>query len=131
MFTCTLLLWVGTFLFQLSLPKKRSFPLRISSVNVTKSLMENFIFLCSVCYFSVKGATKSYFTHYSCVVIILFNTGFRKSAFSTDFFGKLVFRVSSLSALYQIRCNLYKLYNICIVKVFMRCVARFGTICTI
>ena len=30
-----------------------------------------------------KGATKLYFTHYSCVVITLFNTGLSKSAFST------------------------------------------------
>ena len=30
----------------------------------------------------IKGATKLYFTHYSCVVIILFNTGSYKSAFS-------------------------------------------------
>ena len=39
----------------------------------------------------IKGATKLYFTHYSCVVFILINTGLCKSAFSTDFFGKLVF----------------------------------------
>ena len=31
----------------------------------------------------VKGATKLYFTHYSCVVIILLNTGLCRSAFST------------------------------------------------
>ena len=31
----------------------------------------NFISLNSI----VKGAAKSYFTHYSCVVITLFNTG--------------------------------------------------------
>ena len=30
---------------------------------------------------------KLYFTHYSCVVIILFNTGLQKYAFSTDSFG--------------------------------------------
>ena len=48
---------------------------------------------------SIKGATKSYFTHYSCVVIILFNTGLCRSAFSTIYFGKLVFRLSVLSAM--------------------------------
>ena len=42
---------------------------------------------------SVKGATKSYFMHYSCVVIILFNTGLYKSTFFTCYFGKLVFRL--------------------------------------
>ena len=36
----------------------------------------------------VKGATKLYFMHYSCVVIILFSTGLCKSAFSTYSFGK-------------------------------------------
>ena len=39
----------------------------------------------------IKGATKLYFTHYSCTVIILFNTGLYKSAFSIYSFGKLVF----------------------------------------
>ena len=39
----------------------------------------------------LKGATELYFTHYSCVVIILFNSGLYKSAFFTDSFGKLVF----------------------------------------
>ena len=33
----------------------------------------------------------AHFTHYSCLVFILFNTGSCKSAFSTDFFGKLAF----------------------------------------
>ena len=37
-----------------------------------------------------KGATKSHFAHYSFVVFILFNTGLRKSAFSTSSFRKLV-----------------------------------------
>ena len=45
-----------------------------------------------------KGATKSYFTHYSCVVIILFNTGLSRSAFSKIYFGKLVFYVFSLNS---------------------------------
>ena len=39
-----------------------------------------------------------YSTYYSCVVIILFNTGLQKSAFSSDSFGKLVF--SSFWAFY-------------------------------
>ena len=38
-----------------------------------------------------KGATKSYFTHYSCVVIVFFNTDLCRSAFSTVSFRKLVF----------------------------------------
>ena len=47
-----------------------------------------------------KGATKSYFTHYSCLVIILFNTGLCKSVFSTISIGKLVFRLSVLSTVF-------------------------------
>ena len=43
-----------------------------------------------------KGARKSFFMHYSCVVIILFNTGLHKSVFSTYSFGKLVFCLSAL-----------------------------------
>ena len=43
-----------------------------------------------------KGAMKLYFMHYLCVVIILFNTGLYKSAFSPDTFGKL-FCLSFLS----------------------------------
>ena len=67
----------------------------------------------------IKGATKLYFTHYSCVVIILFNTGSYKSAFSTISFGKLVFCFSALSALCRIRCILHKLYNICVIIVYV------------
>ena len=40
--------------------------------------------------FTLKGVTKLYSTHYSCVVIILFNSSC-KSAFCTDSFGKLAF----------------------------------------
>ena len=40
---------------------------------------------------NVKGATKSYFTLYSCMVIVLFNTALCRSAFSTVSFRKLVF----------------------------------------
>ena len=39
----------------------------------------------------LKGAVKLYFTHYSGMVIILFNTGLQKSAFCTDSFWNLVF----------------------------------------
>ena len=70
-----------------------------------------------------KGATKVHFTHYSCVVIILFKTDLRKSAFSIYSFGKLVFRLSALflrflSALCRIRCNFHKLYNISMIIVW-------------
>ena len=40
-----------------------------------------------------KGAAKSYFMHYSCVVIVLFNTALCRSAFSMVPFRKLVFFV--------------------------------------
>ena len=50
----------------------------------------------------LKGAAKLYFMYYSCVVIILFNMGLYKSAFSTYYFVRtrfssfcvLVFRIS-------------------------------------
>ena len=44
-----------------------------------------------------KGATKSYFTHYSCAVIVFFNTALCRSAFSIDSFRKLAFHFSGLS----------------------------------
>ena len=44
-----------------------------------------------------KGATKSHFTNYSCVVIVLLNTALCRSAFSTVSFRKQVFRLSVLS----------------------------------
>ena len=44
---------------------------------------------------NIKVATKLYLAHYSCVVIILFNTGLYKSVFSTYSFGKLVFCFSA------------------------------------
>ena len=50
----------------------------------------------------LKGATKSksYFTHYSSVVIIFLTVSCR-SAFSTYSFGKLVFRISLLSVFFK------------------------------
>ena len=45
-----------------------------------------------------KRATNYYFTYYSYVVIILFNTGLYKSAFSTDSFEKLVVCISAFFA---------------------------------
>ena len=41
----------------------------------------------------LEGATKLHFTH-SCVVIIFFIAGLSESAFSTCYFGKIVFRLS-------------------------------------
>ena len=70
----------------------------------------------------LKGATKSYFTHYSFVVLILFNTGLSKSAFSTNSFRKLFFLrfLSFLPVMCRIWCNLHKLYNICTIFVWSR-----------
>ena len=42
---------------------------------------------------NIKRATKLYFMHYSCVVIILFNMDLFKSAFSTYSFKNLAFRL--------------------------------------
>ena len=44
-----------------------------------------------------KGATKLYFTHYSCLVIVLINTASCGSSFSTVSFRKLAFRLSVFS----------------------------------
>ena len=46
--------------------------------------------------FVLKGATRSHFTHFSCVVIVLFDMALCRSAFSTVSFRKLVFRLSAL-----------------------------------
>ena len=51
---------------------------------------------------SLEGATKSYFAHYSYVVIILLNTGLCRSAFSTISFVKLVFRLSMLFVIFAL-----------------------------
>ena len=44
----------------------------------------------------IKEVTKSYFTHYTCVFIVLFNTALCRSAFFAVSFGKLAFRPSVL-----------------------------------
>ena len=49
------------------------------------------IFLIIFYFFSLKGATKSYFTHYSYVVIVFFNKSLCKSAFSNILFEKAAF----------------------------------------
>ena len=62
-----------------------------------------------------KGDKKLYFTHYLYVLIIFFNTGLDKSAFSNLFFGNLVFRLSVFSVLSVcsvFRFHLDKLYKI-------------------
>ena len=54
--------------------------------------------------------------YYSCVVIILCNTGLQKSAFSNNSFEKIIFRlsVSSACSLFWIWCYLSRLCNFCI-----------------
>ena len=47
-----------------------------------------------------KEATKSYFMYFSCVVIILFDTGLYRSAFTIITFEKLVFHFSMLSGIF-------------------------------
>ena len=54
----------------------------------------------------MKGATKMYFTDYSCVVDILFNTSLYKSVFSVYSFGKLVFCLSVLFVFFA--CSEFK-----------------------
>ena len=45
----------------------------------------------------IKGATKLYFRHYSCVVIVFFNAALHESVFSTVSFRKLDSRLFVLS----------------------------------
>ena len=78
---------------------------------------------------SFKGTTKLYFTHYSCAVIILFNTGLSKSAFSTYLFRKLVVLSYCTFCVYIlcIECDVIFLNfnNICIIIVYIVCVWCF------
>ena len=73
---------------------------------ITKNRQKRFIFIAlsklRIAYGLgfVKGATKLYFTHYSCVIIILFNTDLCRSTFSAISFRKLVFRLSVLSVFF-------------------------------
>ena len=86
----------------------------------------------------LKGAKELYFTYYSCVVIILLNTGLYKSAFSTNSFRKLIFLsfcafcLCFLLALCRLRFNLHKLCNICIINIYVvgvrRCMFLFSLI---
>ena len=65
---------------------------------------------------SFKGAMKSYFMHYSCVVIIVFNTGLCRPAFSTISFGKLVFHLSVLSVFFCSESNVASQdFSVCVV----------------
>ena len=52
-----------------------------------------------------------------CVIIILFNAGLYKSTFFPEIF--LLFCLSGLPALCQIRCNFHKLCNICLIVVYI------------
>ena len=76
---------------------------------------ENCIYL-KIC--KIKRATKSYFTHYSCVVIVLINTALCRSAFPTISFRKLVYRPSVLRFLwiktlkFALSCNVQFWYVI-------------------
>ena len=62
------------------------------------------------------------FTHYSCVVIILFNTGLYKSVFSTYSFGKLFFCLSVLfvfSACSEFDVIFMNVCDICIIIIYI------------
>ena len=76
----------------------------------------------------VKGATKLYFTHYSCAAIILFNTGSYKSEFSTDSFGKTVFSFSTLFALGQVEFSV-TLINFITFALHSHCLYKYQVLC--
>ena len=67
----------------------------------------------------LKGATKFYFTHDSCVVIILFNTGLYKSVFSTYSFGKLVFLSLCLFCVFCCLFWIWRNLNIYIIIIYI------------
>ena len=67
---------------------------------------------------------KLYFTHYLCVVIIFYSTALSKSAFSTYYFWKKVFRlfvfyVFSVCYEFSIRFLIYRIYGIYIIIIFI------------
>ena len=71
----------------------------------------------------LKRAPKSYFTHYSSMVNILFNMGLYQSAFSTYSFRKILFRLSTFyvfSACSLLRIQ-YHLYRLCIITNLFNC----------
>ena len=78
----------------------------------TERVRELFI----LCLVSFKEAMKLYSMHCLCASITLFNTGFKKSTFSTNSFGILSVKpflrfLCFLPVLYRIRCKLYKRFN--------------------
>ena len=82
---------------------------------------------------NIKGATKFYFMHYSCVVIILFNTDLFMSVLPTYSLKNLVFVfLCSMhcvcSALNTISC--LQTYNICLINVYVtKCSVIFFSLC--
>ena len=54
----------------------------------------------------LKKELRSYLTHYSCVVFILFNMGLCRSAFSTMSFEKLISHLTELSMFFVESSNL-------------------------
>ena len=99
--------------FQKKTTLKQPSLIRVKSHGFYTSLLQrNFISLSLKKTFSLnlllksdfKGAAKSYFTHYSFVVFILFNTGLCKSAFSTNSFRKLFFLSFCAFCLFCLLC---------------------------
>ena len=71
---------------------------------------------------NIKGATKLYFMHYSCVVIILFNADLYMSVFPTYSVKNLVFVI--LCSIYFVSSALNTIsflqtYNICLINVYV------------
>ena len=67
-----------------------------------------------------KGATKLYFTHYSCVVIVLFNKGLYSSVFSTILLENQSFCLSAFfvfSACSEFDVMFMNFCNICITTI--------------
>ena len=76
-----------------------------------------------------KGATKSYFKHYSSVVIVLFNMGLSRSTFSTSFLSLCAFCVFVLNQMFRIKTLKYVLscYVILLCNLVMQFCSHFIT----
>ena len=87
-----------------------------------------FIFILSLklCHM-FKGATKLYFTHYLCVVIIFYNTGLYESGFSPYYFQKLVYHLP----MFYVLCLLWVFNSIsfpCRIITFMLIIVHINAI---
>ena len=76
-------------------------------VDMLKDLQTCILYITRVS--SLFYSVQVYTNHYSCVVIILFNTGLYKPALFTYSFGKLVFRIFAFFVFFT--CSVWPVSN--------------------